>query len=169
MRTLKVNSPGGWTRRLAPIFLIFAFAATSQLHAKSLLSDRHDRRHEIEHLEDIWRSAVLNGNIPALDSLLADDYMAITSNGVLQSKDQAIAAIRAGTMRFNSIQISDRKVRFYGTTALVTCRAEITGKGPEGNLSGSYRYTRVYVQNAQGVWHIVSFEASRIRETEEHR
>jgi ketosteroid isomerase-like protein len=32
------------------------------------------------------------------------------------------------------------------------------------DISGSYRYTRVYVRDAQGKWKIVSFEASRIRE-----
>jgi len=31
------------------------------------------------------------------------------------------------------------------------------------DLSGSYRYTHVYVKNAQGEWKIVSFEASAIR------
>jgi ketosteroid isomerase-like protein len=35
---------------------------------------------------------------------------------------------------------------------------------PDGQLAGDYRYTRVYVRNAQGVWKIVSFEASRVRE-----
>jgi hypothetical protein len=30
-------------------------------------------------------------------------------------------------------------------------------------MSGSYRYTRVYVRDKQGTWKAVSFEASRIR------
>jgi hypothetical protein len=37
------------------------------------------------------------------------------------------------------------------------------------NITGSYRYIRVYVRDARGVWKIVSFEASRIRETGEPR
>ena len=102
-------------------------------------------------------------------SLLADDYMAITPTGILQSKEQALANLRAGTVHFNSIDLSDRKVRLYGTTALVTSRAEVAATGPDGNISGSYRYTRVYVKDAHGVWRIVSFEANRIREPGEHR
>jgi ketosteroid isomerase-like protein len=35
--------------------------------------------------------------------------------------------------------------------------------GAGSDYTGSYRYTRVYVRNAQGLWKIVSFEASRIR------
>jgi ketosteroid isomerase-like protein len=60
-------------------------------------------------------------------------------------------------------------VRFYGTTALVTSLAEVQGTTPEGNISGSYRFTHVYARNAQGKWKIVSFEASKIREPGEHK
>jgi len=60
-------------------------------------------------------------------------------------------------------------VRFYGTTALVTSRAEVSGSTADGDISGSYRYTRVYVRDEQGVWKIVSFEASRIRDPDDHK
>ena len=72
-------------------------------------------------------------------------------------------------MKFSSLEVSDRKIRLYGTTALVTSRAEVKGTGPEGDMSGAYRYTRVYVRDPHGVWKIVSFEASRIREPGERR
>jgi len=90
--------------------------------------------------------------------------MAITPSGILQSKEQALSALRSGAMKFSLLEVSDRKIRLYGTTALVTSRAEVKGTGPEGDMSGAYRYTRVYVRDAHGVWKIVSFEASRIRE-----
>ena len=133
--------------------------------------ERHESRHEIDQLEETWRGAILHRNAAAMDALLADDYMAITANGTLQSKDQALANLRAGIVHFNSIEISDRKVRFYGTTALVTCRAKVSGVTPEGAISGSYRYTRVYVRGEHGMWKIVSFEASRIRiqDSAEHK
>jgi ketosteroid isomerase-like protein len=104
-----------------------------------------------------------------MDSLLADDYIAITASGTLQTKDQALANLRSGQLHFATLDLSDRKVRFYGTTALVTSLAQVHATTPEGELSGSYRYTRVYVRDAQGKWKIVSFEASRIREAGERR
>jgi ketosteroid isomerase-like protein len=125
---------------------------------------KHESRHEIDQLEDAWREAVLKSNTSAMDSLLADDYMAITASGTLQTKDQALASLRAGVGHIVALDLSDRKVRFYGTTALVTSRAQVSGPTPESDLSGSYRYTRVYVRDVRGKWKIVSFEASRIRE-----
>jgi ketosteroid isomerase-like protein len=131
--------------------------------------ERHEVRHEIDHLEDHWREALLSNNVATMDSLLASDYMAITSNGTLQSKDETLAKLRSGAFHIKSLEITDRKVRFYGSTALVTSRAEINGASPEGDLNGSFRYTRVYVRDPSGVWRIVSFEASRIRDEGDHK
>jgi ketosteroid isomerase-like protein len=130
-------------------------------------SQRHESRHEIDQLEQTWKDAIVQRNISAMESLLADDYLAITPNGTLQSRDQTLAALRSGSLMIKSLEFSDRKVRFYGQTALVTSRAELTGTNAGANYSGSYRYTRVYVRNEQGKWKIVSFEASRIRD--EHK
>jgi uncharacterized protein (TIGR02246 family) len=130
---------------------------------------RHECRREIEQLEDAWRDAVLKGDAAAMDSLLAADYMAITPNGTMQSREEILANLRSGTLRITSLEVSDRKVRFYGKTALVTSRTEVNGMAAGGEITGSYRYTRVYVRDVQGKWKIVSFEANQIREPGERK
>jgi ketosteroid isomerase-like protein len=163
---VSLNS-GACARRLA------ALAAASMLGAALLNAmprgERHEVRHEIDHLEDHWRDAILNRNVAAMDTLLASDYMAITANGTLQSKEETLSSLRSGSLHIKTLELTDRKVRFYGATALVTSRAEVTGTTPEGELTGSYRYTRVYVRDTGGIWRIVSFEASRIREPAGHK
>jgi ketosteroid isomerase-like protein len=128
--------------------------------------ERHEFRHQIDQLEEMWRSALLKGNTTELDSLMADDYMAISPSGTLQTKEETLANLRSGRMRFTGLDISDRKVRFYGTTALVTSLAEVHGTTAEGDISGGYRYTRVYVRDPRGAWKAVSFEASKIPESD---
>jgi ketosteroid isomerase-like protein len=132
-------------------------------------AEKHESKHEIDQLEEDWRQAALKSNTAAMDALLADDYMAITAAGTLQTKDQTLANLRSGLTHFTSLGFFDRKVRFYGTTAVVTSIAQVNGVTPEGDISGSYRYTRVYVRGAAGKWKIVSFEASRIREPDERK
>ena len=39
-------------------------------------AQRHESRHEIDQLEQVWKDAVLHRNISAMESLLADDYLA---------------------------------------------------------------------------------------------
>jgi ketosteroid isomerase-like protein len=169
MGTWKAKSPAGLKWRLALGLLLLAVAAAAPLPALMPHAERREDRHTIARMEEAWRDAILNGNSSEMESLLADDYMAITPNGTLLSKEQTIARLKAGTLHFDRIEVTERKVKFYGTTALVRCRAEVSGKTADGQLSGSYRYTRVYVQDATGGWRIVSFEANRVREPEAHK
>ncbi len=127
-------------------------------------AQKHEIRHEIDHLEDRWRDAIMKQDTAAMDNLLADDYMAITARGTLQTKDQALAYLRSGRIHLTTLDISDRRVRFYGATAVVTSLADVHGTNIDGDISGSFRYTRVYVRNVRGDWKIVTFEASRIRD-----
>jgi ketosteroid isomerase-like protein len=169
MRRTIFSSSRLLSRGLAFSVALVLSAATLPLFAGLAHTQRHESRHEIDQLEETWRNAVLQANTATLDSLLADDYMAITATGTLQTKEEALANVRSGQTHFTSLEISDRKVRFYGTTALVTSLAEVIATTPEGELSGSFRYTRVYVRDVHGKWKIVSFEASRIREPGERK
>jgi ketosteroid isomerase-like protein len=133
------------------------------------LAQKHESRHEIDQLEDEWRSATLSDDAKTMDSLLADDYMAISAAGTLQSRDETLANLRSGHLHFTTLTITDRKVRFYGTTAVVTSLATIEATLPDGPVIGDYRYTHVYVRDAQGAWKIVSFEASHVRAAGPHQ
>jgi ketosteroid isomerase-like protein len=158
-----------WCSVATLLLVSFLSAGAAQPKTGMPRAQRHESRHEIDQLEQSWKDAIVHRNAAAMDGLLADDYISITANGTLQSKEQTLANLRSGALRFASIEFSDRKVRFYGQTALVTSRAEVQGSNPEGDFSGSYRYTRVYVRDEHGKWKVVSFEASRIRDSDDRK
>jgi ketosteroid isomerase-like protein len=118
---------------------------------------------EIEALEQQWRQATVTNNIGQMNKLLADDYVGITSNGTVENKQQALAQRSAGTVRITRLDITDTRVRVYGDTAVVTSQAELEGTNGTSDISGQYRYTRVY-NRRMGEWKIVSFEASRMHD-----
>ena len=156
-------------RCLALVCAFVLSACAPTLLAGPPRAQKHENRHEIERIEEAWRNAVLKANVATMETLLGDDYMGITATGTIETKDKALANIRTGVTRFTSIDLSERKLRFYGTTALVTSRAEVAGTNASRDFSGSYRYTHVYARDVQGKWKIVSFEASRIRDSDEHK
>ena len=151
------------------------FATALQLIALSLAlthpawtmtrHETHAIHKEIEALEMEWRDAVVGNNVGQMDHLLADDYIGISANGTVATKTQELAERRAGTIRIQSLDLSDLKVRVYGDTAVVTSRAELTGVNGQSDISGNYHYTRVYNKRL-GKWKIVSFEASRIHDAD---
>lgn len=131
---------------------------------RSPRNQRHEYRREIDRLEEVWRKAMVSADSAALEPLLAEDYTAITPFGAIQTKEQTLKNLSSGLLHVGSLVISDRKVRVYGATAVVTSLAELTGYKADKELSGRYRYTRVYVRNSNGQWKIVSFEANRIQD-----
>jgi ketosteroid isomerase-like protein len=153
-----------WSCQATLLIVVSLNAGIAQSKPGMPRSERHESKHEIDQLEQNWRDAILHRNVAVMDGLLADDYVGITANGTLQSKDQTLASLKSGATHLTALDLSDLKVRFYGQTALVTSRAEVTGTTGDGDVHGSYRYTRVYVRDPKGAWKIVSFEASRIRE-----
>lgn len=127
--------------------------------------DSHAVRKQIETLEMKWRDAVINNDVRQMDHLLADDYLGISANGTVETKAEALAQRRAGTIRIRILNLSDIKVRLYGNTAVVTSRAQLSGINGQSDISGNYRYTRVYNRRF-GQWKIISFEASRIHDAD---
>jgi ketosteroid isomerase-like protein len=147
----------------AVLGMVFASPAMpAQAHNAMPRAERHESRHEIFHLENQWQDAVVKGDTNALSSLLSEDYMAITPFGTLQNKQQTLDNLSSGRWHVTSLNQIERKVRFYGTTAIVTSLVEVQGTSPDGDISGDYRYTRVYARDPKGDWKIVNFEANRM-------
>jgi ketosteroid isomerase-like protein len=147
------------------VLLLAAFlpGIPASMHAAPIpLLHREDRLHrEIENLESQWRTAVLQNDVATVNRLLADDYLGINPNGTLETKADALAQRRSGTVKISSIEPDNVKVRVYGDTAVVTSRVDVSGHDGDRDISGRYHYTRVY-NHRSGVWKIVSFEASRL-------
>lgn len=117
----------------------------------------------IEQLEEQWRQAELHADTSVMANMLSDDYLGIYADGMLATKAETLAGFEDGKAHFTQIDTSDRKIRVFGTTAVVTSKARVVGTTDGIDISGLYRYTRVY-HRSSGVWKIVSFEASTLHE-----
>jgi len=142
-------------------------APTSLAFAASIPHPHHRQPkqivHEIEILEQQLQQAELNANSTAIANLLSDDYLGIDGDGTLMTKAETLAAFKDGSMHLTALNTSDRKIRVFGATVVVVSQAHVTGTHNGKPIDGHYRYTRVY-HRSNGVWKVVSFEASRIHE-----
>ena len=154
----------GTSRRVsAGILLLCLMLPLGAAHA-GLLPRGSRQRREIEHLEQQYRQAMLNGDIVMMRRMLADSYIGIEPNGIIKTKNETLADWEHHRVTMQRLDLSDVRVRIFGDTAVVTSRAFVIGRGPYGPIHGEFRYTRVYHRERTGRWQIVSFEANRIRE-----
>jgi ketosteroid isomerase-like protein len=123
---------------------------------------KKDARQQVEALEEQWRVAQIANDIPTMDSLLSDDFVGISMVGQVNTKAQQLDRTRNRTLVITSMTLSDQKVKLVGKIAIVTCQADVVGENEGKNMTGQYRYTRVYQRLPSGVWKITNFEATRI-------
>ncbi|MHB1936390.1 MAG: nuclear transport factor 2 family protein [Acidobacteriaceae bacterium] len=116
----------------------------------------------VEKLERMWQQAELTANTATMAAMLSDEYLGIYGDGTLATKAETIDSFKNGTTKFSRIHTWDRKIRVFGSTAVVVSKAQVAGMHDGESLSGTYRYTRVY-HRRNGVWKIISFEASATR------
>jgi len=124
---------------------------------------KDEYKHQVEHLEEVWRSAQLNDDVDAMDKLLSDDYVGITMTGQVVTKMQQLDRMKNRTLVLSKIELDDVKVKLIDrSTAVVTSRAEVDGTNDGMPMHGTYRYTRVYSRLPAGTWKITNFEATRV-------
>jgi ketosteroid isomerase-like protein len=113
----------------------------------SLLADgphpkrKDEYKHQVEKLEEIWRTAQISGDVTAMDKLLSDDYVGITMTGQVVTKMQQLDRLQRRSLVLNKIDLDDMKVKIIGTTAIVTSLAEVDGTNDGTPMHGTFRST----------------------------
>jgi len=103
------------------------------------------------------------GDVATLSRIYAADYVLITAEGVVRSKQDQIGELKSGKLHFAPLVPTERTVRLFGNVALVTSRdpAGIVRNGQE--IGGDLRMVRVYVRRS-GRWQLVSAQATRVQQ-----
>jgi ketosteroid isomerase-like protein len=114
---------------------------------------------QLQRLEQVWNQAHVNGDADALDKLWADDLEVDVPRMAVMSKTDALSFARSGRMKFLHYETSGLRIRVYGDTAVVNDRLQRTRSMNGKEISDDWRFTKVYVKQAQQ-WRVVSFHAS---------
>lgn len=150
--------------RWATFFLVVFLLAplTMAAKVKEPRAARHRDQKTIESLENQWVKAVQVRDTVTLEKMMGDDFLGIAANGALSDKQQYLDHLRTGRFEFNSIDVTDSKVRLMGDVAIVNSMADIDATFGGVEYKGKYRYTRVYRRLPSVGWKVVNFESTRI-------
>jgi len=135
--------------------LVFTAIAYSQTDSPRLAE------RQVKNLEDQWCKAWIAADPVALDRIHADDYVAVNNIGALSPKSSVIADVRGGLFRYESMEHRDLSFRVYGDTVVVVGVTVNKGRRGERDVSGTFRYTRVWVKR-RGIWQVVLSQYTRI-------
>lgn len=109
---------------------------------------------ELRWANEEWARALAQRDGAALNHLMADDFvLAYPFEG--DDKEQFIADVLAGEVKVESLEAHDATIRVAGGTGIVFGSETATWHYRGRNLSGLYRFVRVYTRQG-GRWRIMA-------------
>lgn len=115
---------------------------------------------QVLQIERDWIDAFVKGDTETLDRILADDFIFTDPAGNILTKTEWIADMVGGTLKFESIQIDELKVRVYEDFAAVANgRTTVKAQSKEGGFNGKFCYTVMYVKR-NGTWQAAAEQAT---------
>ncbi len=118
---------------------------------------------QIHSLFDGADQALMSADVDALDRVFAEDYVQYDASGRAFSKQEVLASLRSGRVRYPVIASTGRRVRLLGDFAIVhgseADEVETEGK----RFSVKYLYMDVVCKRA-GRWQIVGSQLARPEE-----
>ena len=114
-----------------------------------------------------WEDALKRFDLPAMQSLLAQDDMQIDFRGLTQDRASwlhdfgaATANVRSGSSRYE-MSFDDETVRQFHYVAIVTGRLSVKGQRKGGFVNRIVRFTTVWLRRS-GSWYLVNYQATPI-------
>lgn len=113
----------------------------------------------VERLDIEYQDAVGRNDQGTMAQILADDFVLISSTGKVYTKTDLLEEARSGRFHYERQDDTDRTVRVWGNTAVVT--ALLWARGTENGTPFAYRtwFSDVYVR-LEGTWKYVLGHAS---------
>jgi hypothetical protein len=125
------------------------------------LGDPEVQRQEITSLEKEAAHAIQLGNGTFFRRVYSDEFAGTLSHGQQINKEQWIAAVQSTSVKRESFNVSDIKVRIFQETAVATClwSSRFIFRGQ--HLSSQLRTMHVYVNTPNG-WHVIAAQVTNL-------
>lgn len=118
---------------------------------------------EIVALEEEIRAAQLKADVAALDRLISDNLLFTGPGGEIGTKADDLAAYESGAVRFITHEPEELRIRRVGSDVAITALRTRLSVAVGGNVvSGTYRYTRIWVREDAKGWQVAGGQVSQV-------
>jgi hypothetical protein len=115
----------------------------------------------ITKIEEEGMAATKSGDPSWAEKYLADDYQAVSGATGASDKQKTIEGMKSGKVKFDTLDVSDRKVTMYAPNVAVSrSSANVKGTADGNPFEGTFLGTRVWVKK-NGKWQAVAFTSTK--------
>jgi ketosteroid isomerase-like protein len=112
-------------------------------------------------LEREWDAAFQAKDLPFIERVLADDFVATYADGSRGDKAKELALTAAFNQQVDSSVLDDFAVKVYGDTAVVWFTKRLTGPRQGRPVEVTFRYIDVFVWR-DGRWQCVATQSTKV-------
>jgi ketosteroid isomerase-like protein len=123
-----------------------------------------DLIHQISHVEERLRLAMLASDCPALGELISPDLIFTNHLGHVSGKQDDLNMHRNGLLKLHTLEPSEVCVKALGDLAEVSVRMKDGGTFDNMAFQEDLRYTRVWRLSERGSWEILTGHSSRVQQ-----
>ncbi len=109
-----------------------------------------------------YDKALVTDDVAALDGIYSEDFTYTNPDGVVRSKAEQLAFVKAGKLGLISGQSDEVRVRVYGAFAIITGRFNGAARGASGTVEFRERYTTAWLRRT-GRWVLVAEQGSIVK------
>jgi ketosteroid isomerase-like protein len=121
-----------------------SWSAFGQTAASKTVTNR--TAEQLLRMERDWAKAVVDRNPSVIARIQANDFIGWDFKGKAYTKAENIQALESGYWKTISLDLDDVKAGVVGDTAVVTSRVARKGRFKDQDLTGQFRWTRVYAK-----------------------
>ena len=85
------------------------------------MNNEHTQQ-EVMQLADVWANAELLGDTAVLEKTLADDFVGVGPLGFLLTRQEWLARLQSGDLKYTAHTLDEVKVRVYNEAAILIGR-----------------------------------------------
>jgi ketosteroid isomerase-like protein len=115
---------------------------------------------QITALSNQLTQAFAKADTAFMEKHFADEFAAIHSDGKLSTKAQEIENVKSAALKWESVDVHERKIRAYGDTAVLIALSSSKGTLRGKPYSGDFRTTQLWVKQ-KGSWQLVLLQITR--------
>ena len=115
---------------------------------------------------ELYTEAVMIGDVPALETLLAPNYWHINANGHIEDKEHFINTIKNKELVIDRLTFTNARTAMIGDAKLITGTGYLKAKATPPLPQGLMRVT-VVVVNKEGREQVVLFQSTPVIATED--
>jgi ketosteroid isomerase-like protein len=112
-------------------------------------------------LERDWDAAFHRKDVPFIETVLAQEFIATYAEGQRADRAKEIANAREFNQQIDSSVLDEFNVRIFGDTAVVLFTQKLTGPSKGQPLTLTFRYMDVFVMR-DGRWQCVASQSTRV-------